>query len=137
MPETNEHDEKCSCKAAPAAVQKSAAQHRTPNPGSRPEPAVPQGRKIDTANITAVPADSPAARIRDGAESLAAHRAYLEAQAARGGNTSAGGTAPGPDLSVTYRGTGGGLSPALQAYDAGRCQVQANNGGRLGTGGKR
>jgi hypothetical protein len=83
-----------------------------------------------------VPADSPAAGIKDGAEALAAHRADLEAQAAGGGAGGAGGPAPGPELGVTYRGTGGGLSPALQAVDAGRCQLQGNGLGRMG-GGKR
>jgi hypothetical protein len=126
-------DAKCSCKALGAAVAKAA--HADRNTGAR-EPAAPTGRKPDLANITAVPSDSPAARIRDGAQALAAHRAYLEAQAAGTGEGGAGGPAPGPDLSVTYRGTGGGLSPALQAVDAGRCQLQGNGLGRMG-GGKR
>jgi hypothetical protein len=133
-----EDDTKCACKGAPAAVQKSAAQHRTPNPGSKPEPAVPQGRKLDLANVTAVPADSPAAGIKNGAEALAAHRRYLAAQAAggAGGGTGGGGEALGPDLSVTNRGTGGGLSQVLRPYDASRCQLQGRGLGRLGGGKK-
>jgi hypothetical protein len=125
-------DAKCACKGGPAAVRKSAAQHRTPNPGSKPEPAVPTGRKLDLANVTAVPADSPAASIKNGAEALAAHRRYLEAQAAGGSSSGGVGDAPGPELSVTNRGTGGGLSQALRPYDASRCQLQGRGLGRLG-----
>jgi hypothetical protein len=118
-------DAKCSCKAGPVAVQKSAA-HRDQNTGTR-EPAVPQGRKLDLANATAVPADSPAAGIKNGAEALAAHRAYLEAQAAgtAGGGAAGGASGPGAELGVTYRGTAGAPSqyvnaPGLAAHDAGR-----------------
>jgi hypothetical protein len=136
MPEIDDADEKCECgKRQVVAVTK--ALHRTPNPGSRPEPAVPQGRKIDAANISAVPADSPAARIRDGAQVLAAHRAYLEAQAAGGGTGgTGGGDAPGAELGVTFRGTTGGLPASLRVVDASRCQLQGNNLGRLSTGRK-
>jgi hypothetical protein len=103
------------------------ADHRDQNTGAK-EPAAPQGRRLDVnaANPTAVPADSPAASIKNGAEALAAHRAYLEAQAAGGGAGAGGGSeALGPDLTTTYRGTGGPPSqyvncPGLAAYDAGR-----------------
>jgi hypothetical protein len=133
MSEPNERDEKCGRgKQLSAAVTK-AAGHRDQNTG-RAEPAVPQGRKLDLANVTAVPADSPAAGIKNGAEALAAHRAYLEAQAAGGGG--AGGIAPGPDLGVTFRGDSGGLPASLKSLDAGRCQLMGNGLGRLG-GGKR
>jgi hypothetical protein len=109
------------------------ADHKDRNTG-RAEPAVPQGRKLDLANVTAVPADSPAASIKNGAEALAAHRAYLEAQAAGGGTGGASGGAPGPELGVTFRGTSGGLSQALQPYDASRCQLQGRGLGRMGGG---
>jgi hypothetical protein len=129
-----EDDRKCACKGGPVAVQKSAA-HKDRNTGTC-EPAVPQGRKLDLQNITAVPADSPAARIRDGAQALAAHRVYLEAQAAGGGTGGASGGAPGADLGVTFRGDSGGLPASLKSVDAGRCQLQGNGLGRMG-GGKR
>jgi hypothetical protein len=133
-------DAKCACKKAPAAVQKSAAQHRDPNSlhdgrGGQPEPTVPRGRKLDFANVTAVPADSPAATIRNGAEALSAHRRFLEAQAAgtASGSGGTGGNGGGSQLGVTYR-TGGGLPASLAAVDAGRCQLQGNGLGRLGGG---
>jgi hypothetical protein len=133
MPDIDDHDEKCPCKGQPVAVTKAA--HRDQNTGTR-EPAVPTGRKLDFANITAVPADSPAARIRNGAEALAAHRAYLEAQAAGGGGT--GGPAPGAggDFGVTYAGATPSVytsCPGLAKLDAGRgpsgYAVQANSRG--------
>jgi hypothetical protein len=114
-------DRKCSCKALAGAVTKAA--HADRNTGAR-EPAVPQGRKLDLANVTAVPADSPAARIRDGAEALAAHRAYLEAQGLGGGAGGAGGAAQGVGAgpAVTYSATPSqyASSPGLAKLDAGR-----------------
>jgi hypothetical protein len=101
------------------------ADHRDQNTGAK-EPAAPRGRRLDVnaANPTAVPADSPAASIKNGAEALAAHRAYLEAQAAGGGaGTGGGGEATGGDLGVTYAGgtpSQYARSPGLAKLDAGR-----------------
>jgi hypothetical protein len=95
-------------------------------------------RKALGQNPGAVPADMShlVAHIKDGGQALQFLRDLAAGQDAGGGNGGAGGNAPGPDLSVTYRGTGGGLSPALQAVDASRCQLQGNGLGRMG-GGKR
>jgi hypothetical protein len=131
-------DAKCNCKAAPPAVQKSAARHRDANTG-KAEPAAPTGRRVNVDGLTAVPADLShlvPRDIRDGGQALQYLRDLAAGQDAGGGNGGAARGAPGPDLSVTYRGTGGGLSPALQAVDAGRLQLQGRGLGRMSTGGK-
>jgi hypothetical protein len=129
--EANDDAKGCGCKQAGTVVTK-AATGRDFNT-RQPQPQVPTGRKLDFANVTAVPADSPAARIPNGAEALAAHRAYLEAQAAgTAGGSGTGGNGGGDQLSVTYRGTSGGLPRALAAVDASRCQLMGNGLGRMG-----
>jgi hypothetical protein len=108
-------DKGCSCKGLAGAIRK--ALHD--NPGVIP------------ASLShLIPGD-----IKGGAEALGFLQ-DLAASGAAGDTGGASGNAPGPDLSVTYRGSGGGLSPALQAVDAGRCQLQGNGLGRMG-GGKR
>jgi hypothetical protein len=111
-------DKGCSCKALAGAIRKSLDANAG-NPGVVPS---------DLSHLVA--------HIKDGGEALQFLRGLAAGQDAGGGNGGAGGNAPGPDLSVTYRGSGGGLSPALQAVDAGRCQLMGNGLGRMG-GGKR
>jgi hypothetical protein len=102
------------------------ARHRDFNTQT-PEPAVPRGRgfTFDPANPGAVPADSPARSVKDGAEATAAHRA--------GG----GDAGFGADVAPQLRNASEGLSPALKKVDAGRLAVQANGGGHLNGGTKR
>jgi hypothetical protein len=120
-----EDDRKCACKGGPAAVQKSAARHRDANTGA-PEPAAPQGRRINVDGLTAVPADLShlvPRNIRDGGQALQYLRDLAASQAA--GGSGVGGPAPGGggELGVTY--AGGTPSqytscPGLGKFDAGR-----------------
>jgi hypothetical protein len=130
----------CACgKGLGGAVTKAAHQDR--NTG-RAEPAVPTGKPLELpTTLSADIAHLVPPGVRDGAEALQAVRAILAARAGGGGaGTGGGGEALGPDLTTTYRGTGGPPSqyvnsPGLAAYDAGRGggyvpQRNSSRGGR-------
>jgi hypothetical protein len=64
------------------------------------------------------------------------HLRDLAASADAGGGGGAAGAPVRGELGVTNRGSSGGLTPALVAVDAGRCQLQGRGLGRMGGGGK-
>jgi hypothetical protein len=91
-------------------------------------------------NPGAVAADSPFARVKDGAQAGSLQAAYEAAQAGGGAATGGGGALRG-DLAVSAQDAGSSPayadSPAVRAYSADRLARQCNGGGSLNTGGRR